>query len=371
MRIGINVTSINSRPSGVREQFYGLFNELIKKMNDTEFVLYEPSDFPVGKQFEKIENVSSIATTIPSDKRLLKQLKSLLYWNITKAHEKLDIFEGLSLPFYKPHEPKGLLTIYDIRGIHHSDRLYRSIYTRVLRNALISADQIITISQSMKSEILNFEPRSNVEIVYCGINKSLFSSKDEISLKTIRLKLNLPKEFILAVGHLEARKDYPTLIEAVAILKRMGLKLPLVIVGNDNGELQKINSLIHSKDLSKEVILLSGIITEDLCGLYQLCNLFVFPSRYEGFGIPVLEAMASGTPIILSDISVFKEITENKLIYFPVGNSESLANEIIKLINKSSDLITMRDYGIRRVLDFNFNQLAEKQESIYDKLKGL
>ena len=221
----------------------------------------------------------------------------------------------------------------------------------------------------MKSEILNFEPRSSVEVVCCGIDKSLFVQQDNSFLEAIRLKFNLPKEFILTVGHLEARKDYPTLIEAVAILKRMGHKLPLVIVGNDNGELQKINSLIHSKNLSEEIILLSGIISEDLCGLYQLCTLFVFPSRYEGFGIPVLEAMASGTPIILSDIPVFKEITENQLIYFPVGNSESLANEIINLINKSSDLTMMKDYGMQRVLDFNFNQLAKKQESIYYKLK--
>src|SRR5262249_36150905 len=150
-------------------------------------------------------------------------------------------------------------------------------------------------------------------------------------------KYALEDEFILAVGHLERRKNYLRLIDAISRLREGGCHSSLVIVGNDSGSKNAIEHRIASKNVSNHVKILSHVSNYELICLYKLCGLVVFPSAYEGFGIPILEAMAARRPIVLSDIPVFREITQNRGVYFPYHDVETMAEAIHNVLHSQCE----------------------------------
>ena len=140
-------------------------------------------------------------------------------------------------------------------------------------------------------------------------------------------------------------KNYVRLIQAVATLRDRGQPISLVIVGNDGGQAKGVVEEINRLSLSDVVRLLSGVTDGELADLYSLCTMVAFPSRYEGFGIPVLEAMAAQRPIVLSDIPVFRELTEDKGVYFPPDDSEAMAGVIADLLSCRERQEKLVSYG--------------------------
>jgi glycosyltransferase involved in cell wall biosynthesis len=175
----------------------------------------------------------------------------------------------------------------------------------------------------------------------------------------------LPENFLLAVGHFEDRKNYDLLIDAIKHLKDTNSRQSLIIVGNDNGQKQRIENKLLSLNLEKNIFLFSNLTDEEVQIMYRLCSAFIFPSTYEGFGIPVLEAMAYEKPFILSNIEVFKEITENQGVYFEPLNVRSIAAAILKVCENPSISKKLQIYGKNRVKDFNFNFLAHDLKRLY------
>jgi len=184
-------------------------------------------------------------------------------------------------------------------------------------------------------------------------------------LQAVRCKYGLPENFVLAVGHLERRKNYLRLIDAMARLRDRGQSCCLLIVGNDSGERQAIEKRIASAKLIGTVKFLSKLSDLEVRCVYKLCSLFVFPSSYEGFGIPILEAMAAGCPMVLSDIPVFREITQDTGVYFPHDDSEAMAAAIEKVLSLSSERTRLIDYGKERVQAFSFQSLSGQLASLY------
>jgi glycosyltransferase involved in cell wall biosynthesis len=142
----------------------------------------------------------------------------------------------------------------------------------------------------------------------------------------------------------------------------------LVIVGNDSGERKAIEEKIQSCKLTAEVQLFSGLSDIEVRCFYRLCDLFVFPSTYEGFGIPIIEAMAAGCPMVLSDIPVFREITENLGIYFRYDDADNFAWAISKVLSSSSERTRQIEYGHERVKAFSFKSLAAQLQNLYSTL---
>ena len=201
------------------------------------------------------------------------------------------------------------MTVHDIRSVStETPYLKRLFYTPVMTRALRGADHIITVSHAMKAQILEIAPEARITPIYNGIDPKRWEMAPGAAASA-RDALGIPPEFLLSVGHLESRKNYVRLVEAVAALRAAGRALPLVIVGNDAGEGPAVAAEIRRLRLEGEVRILSGLDDETLTALYAEASLVVFPSRYEGFGIPVLEAMAAGCPLLLSDIAVFRGMT--------------------------------------------------------------
>ena len=370
MKIGLNATCLNDRPSGAKQRFVGIYTELFKRLDQDEFVVYEPSDCEIRRWFEESANVSYRKTPLSSQSRLKKYFDGLSYWPKTLGTEKFDIYEGFHLPLVRSPTGHTLLTIHDIRGFSENNGWFaRALHKRVFERSLNSADNVIAVSEAIRSEILGLYPDTNISVVYNGIDIDAYQRISSSETSEVRKKFGLSDSFLLSVGHFEERKNYVRLIEAVAKLHERGSGLQLVIIGNDSGELPSVRKRIEALGLSKHVVILSGLTDSEVRCVYRLCTLFVFPSAYEGFGIPILEAMAAKRPMVISDIPVFKEITQGKGAYFSHDNSDSIAHSVEEVLSSSVESSRLIRHGRERVLDFGFERIADALENVYRSLE--
>jgi glycosyltransferase involved in cell wall biosynthesis len=368
MKIALNATCLNNRPSGAKQRFIGLYNELFLHCPNDEFVIYEPIDCKMSSWFEGTTNVVFKQTPLHSEKRFQKFSCGQLYWPSTLKTLQPDLFESYHLPVVKAPTGQTLLTIHDIRGLVFLSGLERTIYKTILNRSLKITNQIITVSESMRNDILQYYPDLKISVIYNGIDTSKYDAISDDDLITTRQKFSLPDNFLLAVGHFEHRKNYLTLIEAMARLHERGITIHLVIVGNDSNQMNIVKERIHSLGISDYIIIFNGLSDFDVRCFYKLCKLFVFPSAYEGFGIPILEAMAAKCPMVLSDIPVFREITQEQGVYFPHNDSEAIADAIDKVLSSDSEITRLIQYGNQRVQDFSFSKISMDLVSLYKSL---
>lgn len=368
LRIGLNATCFNDMPSGANQRFRGIYGALIRNHPDLEFVLFEPADCSVGRWFEGAPNLTVRRTKLPSRSRIRRTASSLTYWRAALRRERLDLFETFHMPLVRAPDCPTIMTVHDIRSVStETPYLKRLLYTPVMTRALRGADHIITVSHAMKAQILEIAPEARITPIYNGIDPKRWEIAPGTAASA-REALGIPPEFLLSVGHLESRKNYVRLVEAVAALRAAGRALPLVIVGNDAGEGPAVAAAIRRLHLEGEVRILSGLDDETLTALYAEATLVVFPSRYEGFGIPILEAMAAGCPLLLSDIGVFRELTEGQGYYVPPDDSEAMAAGIAELLANDERRAKLVAYGRRRIADFAFPELAEQVARLYRSL---
>jgi glycosyltransferase involved in cell wall biosynthesis len=366
VKVGLNATCLNNRPSGARQRFEGIYGALIRQLPEVEFVVYEPSDCRVADWFSGASNVSARSTPLPSEGRLKRVLRGTGYWPLQLEREQFDVLECFSQPLVRANTGLTLTTIHDIRRVYSNwNPVERAAYSISLRQTFSKADHVITVSESMRKEILAFDARAKVTVVYNGLDAASFRLIDEAQKNAVIAKFGLPDQFILAVGHFERRKNYGALIEAMARLKSRRADGFLVIVGNDSGERRMIEGHVARLELESRVKILSGLSDMEVRSLYKLCAAFVFPSVYEGFGIPILEAMAAGVPYVLSDIPVFREITESQGVYFNPKDPDAMADAIMTTLESTATQNKLVEFGTRRVQEFTFDRLAARIATLY------
>lgn len=366
MKIGLNATCLSDRPSGAKQRFAGIYTALFNRLCDDEFVVYEPSDCDIGRWFENHANVSYRKTPLSSQGRLKKFFGGMSYWPKSLPVENFDVFEGFHLPLVRAPTGRTILTIHDIRGFSEdTSRPARAFYKSVFERSLKKADHVIAVSEAVRREILNIYPDTSISVIHNGIDLDAYTRISKLESLAVRDKFGLPEKFLLSVGHFEKRKNYVRLIEAIAKLRSGGKDSKLVIIGNDSGELSSVRKRIETLGLSKHVVILSGLTDFEVRCVYELCTMFVFPSAYEGFGIPILEAMAAKRPMAISDIPVFREITEGRGNYFSHDDPESIATSIDNVLSSTTEGLRLVQYGSDRISDFGFDRLAMALEKVY------
>ena len=336
-------------------------------MPEVEFVVFEPADCCMADWFSSLPNVERRATPIPSEGRWRKQYYSSRFWGEALRQDSFDLFEGFHLPLPKVPSGKTILTAHDVRRLHpdwawHSRTAFRFALTRAIRNA----DMVVTVSEAMKQELLPYCGRTPVSVIPNGLEAAAMDLQPApAELAAFRSKFALPDRFLLAVGHLERRKNYPRLIAALAYLRNSGRDCHLLIVGNDSGERAALETHIAACGLKGSVTLASGLTDLEVRCAYALCELFVFPSVYEGFGIPILEAMAAGKPMALSDIPVFREITEGCANYFPAYDPYQIYKTIEHVLSSQREAEISICYGFGRVKAYGYSSICTQYESLY------
>ncbi len=272
------------------------------------------------------------------------------------------------------HPRKTILVAHDI-GFEKMAKLYSGreldYHRWAMRYAVKKAQQIITVSHFSQKEIIDFYhlPEKKIAVVHNGFAKNNYypltpSAKDQ----TILNKYRLQRPYLLFIGRLEEKKNIPTLIEAFAEFKKK-VKIPyqLVLVGQPGYGYLKIEAKIYKLGLKDSVIEPGYLPPEDINLIMNQAELFVFPSLYEGFGIPVLEAFSAGTPVVCSQIPPLQEVGGEACQYFDPQDKKAMADTIFSVLNNQPLKEKMRATGTARLAHFSWSKCAAETWKVIAK----
>ena len=290
--------------------------------------------------------------------------------------KKTDIYHFTR--YILPNNIKGkvILNIYDLvfeKYIETMESKNRESFKRSFYKSIKRADQIITISESSKNELVEIlkVPENKIHIVQPGIDFQKFNKKNSEITKSVILKYSLPEDYILYLGTLEPRKNISSIIRAYGSLRNSDkITEKLVIAGKKGWLFSEIFDLIKSLDLENEVILTDYVAEFDKPAIYQNAKLFVFPSLYEGFGMPILEAMAAGIPVITSNTSAMPEVAGDAAILVNPLSIEEISEAMLEVMNNdklSNELISK---GFDQCRKFTWSNSTNKLVKIYKKYGG-
>jgi glycosyltransferase involved in cell wall biosynthesis len=266
-------------------------------------------------------------------------------------------------PFFVPKKKKLVITLHDMAFITHSESFspfFRNYYKCLIPKVIQRADKIITISQTSRKEIIKYYPhtKDKIEVVFLGLDKTFY------------LLPNIEKkDQILYVGSLNMRKNFISVIQAFKKLNNN--KFQLLIVGNFSSNYnlsQATQSILDEAKINPNINFLSNITDDELRLLYNESKLFLFPSFYEGFGLPPLEAMACGTPVITSNISSMPEVCGNAAIYVDPYNIEDITQKLSMLLNNNVLHQKMINKGLEHVKHFTWEKAANKHLKVFNEV---
>jgi glycosyltransferase involved in cell wall biosynthesis len=286
--------------------------------------------------------------------------------------EKIDLLHSLAFvtPLVSPCP--SVVTIYDLsflifpQGFKYFKRLYLSLFTYLSAR---KARRIITISESTKRDTVQLLGVSSekVDIVYCGVDET-FHPLPEREIVSFRQKRGLPERMILFIGTIEPRKNVARLVEAYSLLKERRVKLA---IGGARGWLyEEVFARVEELDLVGDVLFPGYIPPDELPLWYNAAELFVYPSLYEGFGLPPLEAMACGTPVIASNVSSLPEVVGKAGLTVDPMRSEGLAEAMNRVLSDGALRQSMRERGLARAGQFSWAKAAQETVGVYQRALG-
>jgi len=240
------------------------------------------------------------------------------------------------------------------------------------KDAIERADAIIAISNHTKLDLIKYfdAPEDKITVTHLAADKAFTRIVDHDILKKIRQKYSLPHDFVLFVGSLEPRKNLPTLLAAYALLQQtFKNKFSLVIVGSEGWLNDQIKLLITELKISENVCFTGYVAQEHLSAIYSMASVFVYPSLYEGFGLPVVEAMACGTPVITSNVSSIPEVVGDAAVLIDPINKEELALTIERVLGDEDLRESLRISGIARAKTFSWERCARETLEVYKRVR--
>ena len=248
----------------------------------------------------------------------------------------VDLYWGLSgeLPFgIHRTGVKTIVTIHDVIFLRYPDlysATYRRLFTRKMQYALRVADVIVAISEQTKRDIIDFFgiDARRIQVVYQGCNNRFREPVSEAAVAEMKKRYAFPARYLLAVGAIEPRKNLSRLIQAMHIAKT---DLPLVAVGGSSAYASQL--LREAETLGVELRYIHNLPFADLPAVYKAAELFCYPSIFEGFGIPILEAMCVGTPVLTSTGSCFSETGGEAALYADPFQPEEIASQLTKILS--------------------------------------
>lgn len=270
-------------------------------------------------------------------------------------------------------------TIHDVSYLlfpEHFEHRWRNYMKYIMPFVLRSASAVICVSQCTRQDVLRFYnvAPEKVHMVYNGVDHERFGPGAMLNPEWAR-GIGLRRNYILHVGLLSQRKNIPTLLRAVAAARAQGKfeDLQLVLAGPEVSVLTgagEIHAAIHDLGLS-DVVVLTGFVPDDcLPGLYAQAKLLVMPSIYEGFGLPVLESMASGVPVIASDSSSLPEIGGDAVILVPPHDESGWAEAIAHVLRNPAAAEELRQKGLARARQFSWQRAGEETLAVYHSVTG-
>ncbi|MBA2853108.1 glycosyltransferase involved in cell wall biosynthesis [Methanococcus maripaludis] len=308
--------------------------------------------------------------------------KSYLYWyaglsiNMNLISKKFDLIHAInSEPIYLKPECKLIVTIYDLLPYVYPNSygfLTSFRFKKILPKTVKVVDQIITISEHAKNEIVTNlgVSEEKIKVIPLAADENYIPLR-ESKINAVNSKYNINYPFIFYVGGLAPNKNVDTLIKSFYKLKKLGIPNKLLLAGEKRLKYKSTFELIEKLNLQNEVIFTGYVPDEDLPGLYNAADLFVYPSLYEGFGIPPLEAMACGTPVITSNTSSLPEVVGDAGITVNPYDVDELANKMHEVLTNEDLRNNMSKKGIERAKLFSWKKCAEEHLKVYEEVYNM
>lgn len=375
MKIGFDAKRAFFNHTGLGNYSRTLIQSLLTYFPENDYHFYTPKKPPVQNFLNPYifnENVKIhqpegfINQNIPALWRSLRLGEDL-------KRDEIDVYHGLSheLPNdIKKSKAKSIVTIHDLifeRYPEYYGVIDQYIYRNKIKSACQNADTIIAISEQTKRDLIDFYKinPSKIKVIYQSCDPIFYKKSDLKTKRKLQQKYNLPKDFLLYVGSIIPRKNLLGLVKAIANLPKT-LELPLVIVGQGKAYKKEVLAYIEKHNLGNRIFFLKDISFEDLPTLYQLAKIMIYPSHFEGFGIPIIEALHSETPVITSQGSCFKEAGGAGALYVNSESIESIKSTIIQLLESENLQKELIQAGQKQVQQFMPKLIAEKVYRVYE-----
>jgi len=362
MRIAINAADLDhSRIDGTRIYIQNMLKNFGSEADERDqFLIYHKSEFNPELSFPIYKNYKIIKTPFP------------FWWTQTRFareifHEKPDVLwmPMHSLPYLRSRKTKTVVTIHDLAFKFFPQFFPKKDLRRLnwfTDYAVRRADKLIAVSNSTKNDLLKFYPglrEEKIKVIYHGYDKEMFN--DDIALdqiKKINTKYKIPDtRYIIYVGAIQPRKNIETLIDAFENIKKDFPDLKLAIAGDLGWHYGPILEKIKS---TEGVLFLGKFKTKDLPALLKGAEVFVLPSLYEGFGLPAVEAMACGAPVVAADNSSLGEILGGAGVFYKPNNAIELAKALRQVLENATLQNQLKEKGLERVKQFSWEKCARE-----------
>jgi len=376
MYICLDIGNLTSNfTTGIANYVYCLLEALLDVDKDNKYKLLGITPLKLHRfiknlKFKDYSNVEIKSYQMPSKAfhRVFSLWQSINFPPVEWLTGNIDIFHSFDWYFPPVKSAKAIATIFDITPLSHPKWHTRGNvkqHTKRLKTIKKNADIVTTISKNSKKDIIKYLKidSEKVFVIYPGVNTNKFHPiKNKYLIEKTLNKYDLKPGYILYVGTIEARKNIETLLKSITYLNNeKGVSKKLVLVGRKGKSFDKLS-------FSKNVVWTDYVSDEDLIYLYNVASCFVYPSLYEGFGLPVLEAMACGCPVIASNTSSLPEVVGDSGILINPDDSKMMANAIKQILANSQLTRSFINKGYQQVKKFTWKNSAIQTLQIYNSI---
>ncbi len=372
MKIGFDAKRAFTNSSGLGNYSRFTIEALLQYFPQNEYVLYTPEQRPPFQRF--YPPTASLQVVEPQGgwRRLPSLWRVFNLANVVKK-QRLDIYHGLSneLPAHIGHRvSKTVVTIHDLIFLRYPEfykPIDRYIYEHKFRRACEQSDHIVAISEQTKADIVAYYGIDPVKIavIYQDCHPIFQLPLNSHCLFTVRQKYMLPERYLLCVGTIEPRKNQLNLLKA---WHQSGTDLDLVLVGRQTNYAKQLKTYIAQHQLEATVHFMPYIPFEELPAFYQMATLFAYPSVFEGFGIPIVEALNSGVPVITSQGSCFSEAGGKAALYIHPDSINELADAIDRVSRDQNLRRQMIHAGHEHALQFRPKRTIRQLHDLYEQV---
>ncbi|NJB82895.1 glycosyltransferase family 4 protein [Wenyingzhuangia aestuarii] len=369
MRVGFDAKRIFHNTTGLGNYSRDTVRILASYFSENSYFLYNPKPGKV----DRLNLNNNMKVCLPKSK-VWQKLSSL--WRqkaIVKdlVADKVTIYHGLTneLPIGIENTTiKTVVTIHDLIFVRYPE-LYSyidgKIHFKKFKRAAQVADRVIAISEQTKRDIVDFLGVSpnKIEVVYQGCHSAFLENYSLSEKNEVAKKYTLPSKFLLNVGTIQERKNLLTIVKAIKNTNHS-----LVVVGKETVYAEKVKKYIDENNMTDRVLFLKGVSMQELAIIYQMASIFIYPSIFEGFGIPIVEALYSKTPVISSVGSCFSEAGGPNSIYIEPHDEVALQQAIFNIENDTVLQKEMKEKGWQYAQQFLDEQIAKNLINVYKKL---
>ncbi len=349
---------------GVGRHTFHLLKALVELKEDVEYVAYVP---PGSLRTGRLPSWGG------SRLRWVEAGRFLVPWRSWR--DALDVFHGPNFKLQTEGRYGGVVTVHDLwldRHPEYSTKLFgqRASFRRTRRTAW-RARKVITVSRHSARDLeeLYGLPPDRIAVIPNGVSEEFRPARSPAALTALSRRLGLPDaKFILFVGGADPRKNHSALLEAYARRRGLLAAYVLVMVGDAVHRFGSIPETAGRLGIQEQVICTGGLSISDLQTLYAHAAVFVFPSRYEGFGMPVLEAMACGTPVITSTASALPEVAGDAAVLVDPDDADGLGAAVLRVLGDDAFRKELTDKGLARVKGYTWEQAARRTLAVYREL---